>query len=170
MPFFSQLDNVSGQGWRECFSSSSAMIAAYYSKIKGDDQYNVIRARYGDTTSSTAQVLALQSLGLKTDFLTNGSTSVLEGDLRAGRPVAVGWLHKGPVSAPSGGGHWSVVIGFTPTHWILNDPYGEANLIGGGYVATGGRYGAGISYSRKNWNRRWEVEGAGTGWCLRVRV
>jgi hypothetical protein len=52
VPYFSQRDNASGQGSRECFSSSCAMVAAYYGKVKSDDEYNVIRARFGDTTNA----------------------------------------------------------------------------------------------------------------------
>jgi hypothetical protein len=167
VPYFSQLDNAGGQGWRECFSSSCAMVAAFYGKVKGDDEYNRIRARFGDTTSSTAQAQALQSLGLQASFVTTGTTGLLESELRAGRPVAVGWLHRGPVSAPTGSGHWSVVVGMTATHWILNDPNGEADIVNGGYVNHS--RGAGIQYSRKNWDRRWMVEGSGSGWCMVVR-
>jgi hypothetical protein len=46
-----QNDNASGTGYRECFSSSCAMLARYWGKVSGDDAYNLIRARYGDTTS-----------------------------------------------------------------------------------------------------------------------
>ena len=61
VPYFKQLDNYSGTGWRECFSSSCAMLAAFYGKVKSDDEYNVRRALYGDTTSVTAQLSALKS-------------------------------------------------------------------------------------------------------------
>ena len=40
------------------------MVAAYYKKVKTDDEYNEIRAKYGDTTSVEAQLAALRSLGL----------------------------------------------------------------------------------------------------------
>jgi hypothetical protein len=92
---------------------------------------------------------------------------LLELELRAGRPVAVGWLHQGPAQAPTGGGHWSVVIGFTAEHWILNDPNGEADLVNGGYVKNTG--GAGIKYSKERFNRRWMPDGASTGWALLVK-
>ena len=78
----------------------------------------------------------------------------------------VGWLHKGPVGAPTGGGHWSVIIGATDAAYIHNDPNGEADLVNGGYLNH--TKGAGIAYSRKNWLRRWEVDGPGTGWALTV--
>lgn len=165
VPHQSQLDNVSGQGARECFSSSCAMVAMYYGKVKNDDEYNKVRAKYGDTINNQAQVKALQSLGLKAEFKTTGTTQDLENLIRQGRPIPVGWLHHGPVSAPRGTGHWSVIIGFTSSHWIHNDPNGEANMVNGGY--TNHSNGKAISYSRLNWDRRWRVNGTG-GWYLDV--
>ena len=162
----SQLDNKSGTGYRECFSSSCAMLAMFLGKVANDDAYNAIRARYGDTTSAQAQLSALRSLGLKADFHTSGTPAALEREIDAGRPVAVGWLHKGPIGAPSGGGHWSVVIGYTKAAWVHNDPNGEALLIQGGYNKN--TKGAGLIYSRKNWNPRWMPGGSG-GWYLTCR-
>jgi len=165
VPYFSQRDNKSGQGYRECFSSSMAMICAHYGLVKSDDEYNALRAKHGDTTEAAAQVKTVQSLGLKARFVQNCSVAQLEAEIRAGRPVAVGWLHHGSAAAPSGGGHWTVAIGFNPTQIVHNDPYGECDLVNGGYLNAKG---AGIGYSRKNWLRRWEVEGPGTGWAVLV--
>lgn len=159
----SQLDNKSGTGYRECFSSSCAMLAMHQGKIANDDAYNALRAGFGDTTDPQAQLRALRGLGLDAHFRTDGTASILKNEIDAGRPVAVGWLHKGPVNRPSGGGHWSVVIGYTTTHWIMNDPNGEALLVNGGY--TPNTNGAGVQYSMKNWNPRWMVDGTG-GWLL----
>jgi Papain-like cysteine protease AvrRpt2 len=165
--YFSQNDNTSGSGYRECFSSSCAMVAAFYGKIGGDDAYNRLRAKFGDTTDANAQIATLRHLGLSARLVTNCTAAFLDGALAAGRPVPVGWLHRGPSTAPTGGGHWSVVIGCDATSWIHNDPNGEADLIDGGYVNHSG--GAGVHYSRKNWGRRWEVDGPATGWALDVR-
>ena len=164
VPYFYQNDNKSGTGYRECFSSSCAMLAAFNGKVKADDQYNLIRQHYGDTTDLGAQIGALTSLGLSPKFKSNGNAKELERYIDAGIPVAVGWLHRGPVTKPSGGGHWSVVIGYTPTHFIFHDPNGEASLVSGGYGANSG--GKAVAYSRKNWLPRWEVDGPGTGWLL----
>jgi GH24 family phage-related lysozyme (muramidase) len=166
VPYEYQLDNKSGTGYRECFSSSAAMVARFYNKITSDDTYNKIRAKFGDTTNATAQIKALNSLGINAQFRTNGNVALLERELNAGRPVMAGWLHQGPVSQPRGGGHWTVVVGHTPTHFIHNDPNGEANLVGGGYVNH--TKGAGVSYSRKNWLPRWLPNGPSSGWCITV--
>ena len=47
-PYFSQLDNASGKGYRECFSSAAAMVAAFYRKVETDDEYNYVRQGFGD--------------------------------------------------------------------------------------------------------------------------
>jgi hypothetical protein len=168
VPYEYQLDNQSGTGYRECFSSTCAMIARYYGKVKSDDEYNKIRAKYGDTTNKDAQLAALRSLGLNARFITNGNAALLENEIRNGRPVAVGWLHKGTASYPTGGGHWTCCIGFTPTHFVHNDPNGEADLVNGGYVNNNAAAGKGVKYSRKNWLRRWECDGNNTGWAILV--
>ena len=169
VPYEFQNDNASGTGYRECFSSSCAMVARFYNKVRNDDEYNAIRARFGDSTSSSAQLRALGSLGLQVQFRQTGSAETLERILREGRPVPVGWLHKGPISRPAGGGHWSVVIGCDARAFIHNDPNGEADMINGGYVTTNGTAGRGVSYSRQNWLRRWEADGRGSGWFLDIR-
>lgn len=167
VPYQSQHDNASGTGYRECFSSSCAMVAMYYGKIANDDAYNLVRQKYGDTTDAQAQVRALRSLGLEANFITNATTQDLKQAIDAGRPVPCGWLHQGSVSAPSGGGHYSVVIGYTKDAWIVNDPNGEANLANGGYLNH--NKGARQNYSFKNWNPRWIVEGEGSGWMMDIR-
>jgi len=168
VPYEYQMDNQSGTGYRECFSSACAMIAEYYGKVKSDDEYNRIRIKYGDSTSADAQLATLRSLGLTARFITNGNVAILENEIRNGRPVATGWLHRGPVTAPTGGGHWTCNIGFTPEALVFHDPQGEADLINGGYINTTAVKGKGIKYSRKNWLRRWEVDGPNTGWAILV--
>ena len=164
VPYFSQLDNASGEGYRECFSSSCAMVAAYYGKVNTDDEYNNVRERYGDTTDAQAHVHALRYLGLYANFVTNATVSDLERQIDVGRPTPCGWLHNGSVSYPSGGGHYSVVIGYTQDTWVQHDPNGEASLVTGGYTAN--INGESLHYSRENWTPRWAVEGDGSGWMM----
>lgn len=168
VPYEYQLDNASGKGYRECFSSTCAMIAKYYGKVKSDDEYNQIRSRYGDTTDKNAQLGALKHLGLNAKFITNGNAALLENEIRNGRPVAVGWLHHGSASYPTGGGHWTCCIGFAPDFFVFNDPNGEADMVNGGYVSNLQSRGKGVKYSRKNWLRRWECDGNNTGWAILV--
>jgi hypothetical protein len=165
VPYFSQRDNQSGQGFRECFSSSCAMLAAFHGAITSDDDYNLFRRRYGDTTDSNAQVETLQSLDLKPLFCTAVTVRAITDEIDQGRPVAVGWLHYGPYHEPVGGGHWSVIIGYTETDFIHHDPYGEADIVNGSYLnATGGKA---VRYSKRCWIPRWRVGGS-NGWAMFV--
>lgn len=166
VPYFSQRDNASGQGYRECFSSSCAMLAAFYGKVKSDDEYNAVRVRYGDTTDPTAQIKALQSLGLNASYTQRFTLSQLKAETAAGRPVAVGWLHYGNYHSPSGSGHWTAVVGRQDKATIHHDPFGEADIVRGGYKgATGGKF---VVYADQYWLPRWEVKG-GDGWAVLVK-
>jgi len=166
VPWFDQLLMNDGAGWRDCFSASSAMLAAFWGKEPNEDSYNQLRQCYGDTTSPEAQLAALRHLGLNAEFRTDGALDNLRAEIDAGRPVAVGWLHHGPPEAPSGGGHWTVVIGYDETGVWMNDPYGSCDLVQGGYPSN--HNGAHQHYSYKNWAPRWMPQGS-AGWYLTCR-
>ena len=165
-PWFPQLDN-GPEGWRQCQTSSIAMCLAYLGvgNIKDDLDYLQVVQRYGDTTSQVSHQLALKALGVRARFVTNCSASQAQGEIKAGLPVAMGILHKGHVSQPAGGGHWIVAYGFDARHFVVNDPYGELDLVNGTWVRTGGNSGKGLRYSYQNLNPRWEAEGPGSGWA-----
>jgi hypothetical protein len=120
VPYLSHNDSVTGQGSRLCFASTCAMAAAFLKPgcLSGsgqlDDQYLAVVQGQGDTTDANAQVAALQSLGIGARFRTDGCIQRLIEQLQLGIPCPVGWLHKGPTSSPTGGGHWSLVIGWDP--------------------------------------------------------
>ena len=73
-----------------------------------------------------------------------------------------------PSLRPSGGGHYILAIGYTDTHLIAHDPYGELDVVNGGYPKTGGTYGKEIHYSWKNWAPRWSVANDHDGWGLDI--
>ncbi|MEA5423561.1 glycoside hydrolase family protein [Synechococcus sp. CCY9202] len=176
VPYLSQNDSVTSQGPRMCFSSSCAMAAAFLRPgcLSGsgqiDDQYLALVRRHGDTTDAVAQVRALADLGLRARLRQDGRLEDLVAQLQRGIPAPVGWLHKGSVTAPSGGGHWSLVIGWDPERrqLLIHDPNGEADLVNGGYVTNAIGSGKNLRYSERNWGRRWMVEGPGSGWWLEL--
>ena len=166
-PYFSQLDNQGGTGYRECQTSAIAMALAYLGAggITSDDEYRTVVRRYGDTTSQAAHQLALKALGVRARFVQNCSVSWAQADIKSGLPICMGILHQGHVSQPGGGGHWIVAYGFDAKHFVVNDPYGELDLVNGTWVRTGGNSGKGLRYSYRNLNPRWQAEGAGSGWA-----
>lgn len=171
VPYFRQLDSTTDQGRRMCFSSSCAMLLATVRPglIHGpnaDDQYLARVRMYGDTTIPLAQVRALESFGVKAEYTQRADFAAIERSIHRGVPVPVGYLHRGPVGKPAGGGHWAIVIGYDQEALILHDPLGEADMVSG---ETLGRTGEGVRYSRANFGRRWMVEGPGTGWAIIAR-
>ena len=164
VPYYRQMDNTSGQGHRECASSSCAMVAAFWGKVQTDDAYNAIRRRFGDTTSVDAQLRTLEHLGLEVTFTQRATWATVEQQLAQGRPVCLPYLHQGPVSKPRGFGHWCVGIGIDADQLAFHDPMGEPLLVSGGFVP--GASGRAVRGSRRNFGRRWSPEGLGNGWML----
>ena len=168
VPWFAQLDSATDQGRRMCFSSSCAMLQAFLkpgvlSGANGDDQYLARVRQFGDTTDPAAQIKALASYGITARFSNQASFQTLEQQIAAGIPVPCGYLHRGPVSSPAGGGHWLIVVGITASHVIVHDPLGEADLLSGTTLSGTARF---CRYSRANFGRRWMVEGEGSGWVV----
>ena len=168
-PYYHQLDNESGYGIRECFSSSAAMVSAFHKRVSSDDAYIQIREAYGDTTSVKAQIATLKSLGLDAEFIQNADADLVEEELMAGRPVMVAWLHRGDLlqgHPPTGLGHWSVIVGFNRDEWIMHDPMGEPDMEHGGHdTRKSGEY---VRVSRPAFHQRWQVNGPGSGWVILV--
>ena len=168
VPWFAQLDSATDQARRMCFSSSCAMLLAFLKPgvligSNGDDQYLARVRQFGDTTDAAAQIRALASYGIKARFTSEAGFATLEQQIAAGVPVPCGYLHRGHVSSPAGGGHWLIVVGITPSHVIVHDPLGEADLVNGTTLGGTARF---CRYSRANFGRRWMVEGEGSGWAV----
>ena len=164
VPYFSQRDNYRDAS-RTCFSSSCAMLCKFLkpTSINGDDDYIKYVFSIGDSTDASVQVQTLKHFGVSARFATNLSFSTLDSLLSQGIPVPVGILHHGPSSAPSGGGHYIIVIGKEGDKYIVNDPWGEIDHATGTYPSTNGNR---LKYSKNLLKARWTVEGDGSGWGI----
>ena len=171
VPYFWQRDSKTGQGERMCQSSTIAMrIEQIDPKIIGDDDsYLTIVNRYGDTISQTSHQKALASLDLKAEFRQNGNEQLLCGLLDQGIAVPIGILHKGPISKPTGGGHWVTVIGYDEKSFHVHDPFGELDLANGGYPFTGPADGKNVRYTRQNLLKRWLISSKSDGWLWIIK-
>jgi len=163
VPFWPQTDNFT-QASRTCNSSSCAMVLEFFrpDAVVNDDQYlkKLIDGGYGDTTDHGAQGRLLADYGLKSTWHTNLSLAALEKEIRAGRPVVCGILHRGSESSPTGG-HMIVVRGLTSSgDFRVNDPYGSCNDGYSGAVTNGNN----AIYSRKMMAARWTPDGPNSGW------
>jgi uncharacterized protein YvpB len=80
--------------------------------------------------------------------------------------VPIGILHKGPIDRPTGGGHWILLIGYDEKYFHVHDPFGELDLIGGGYPLAGPEDGQNQRYSKANLMRRWLIANDHDGWYV----
>ena len=156
VPYYPQTDNYRDAN-RTCNSSSCAMCLEYLKPgtlkgAKGDDAYVQKVFAIGDSTDHTVQTRVLESYGVKSQFSYNLSFADLDKSLSAGKPVVIGILHRGSLSAPTGG-HMVVVIGKSPdgASYICNDPYGSLNDGYTGPVTNG----KGVKYSVEVLKHRW---------------
>jgi hypothetical protein len=166
VPYYPQTDNYRDAN-RTCNSSSCAMCLEYLKPgtlkgAKGDDAYVQKVFAIGDSTDHTVQTRVLESYGVKSQFSYNLSFSDLDKSLSAGKPVVIGILHRGSLSAPTGG-HMVVVIGKSPdgASYICNDPYGD---LMSGYTTPVNK-GKGAVYPVEVLKYRWLEKGKDkTGW------
>jgi hypothetical protein len=168
VPYFSQRDSQTEHALRMCFSSSCAMLLETLKPgtlpgPNGDDAYLGRVLRYGDTTDAASQLKALLFYGVQARLVRSADWATIERQIDRGIPVPIGILHKGPVSAPFGGGHWICAIGYDSTAITVHDPFGDLDLVEGGYLSSNGKA---LRYSRRNLGPRWMVEGPGTGWAI----
>tara|TARA_R110002033_G_scaffold129848_2_gene170510 strand:- start:78 stop:797 length:720 start_codon:yes stop_codon:yes gene_type:complete len=173
VPYYNQLDSLTGYGYRECFDSAAAMVVAFHHGVKSQDAYRQVRRKFGDTTEVHAQVSALRSLGLDAEFRKNVRVEDIEIEIDAGRPLMVGWLHRGDftkgkpaVCDTNGCGHWSVIIGYDKDDFIAMDPMGKPNMEHGGHDTT--KSGELIRMSRPAFYQRFLIEGEASGWAIFV--
>ena len=171
VPYFYQRDSKTGQGERMCQSSSIAMrVEQIDPKIIGDDDsYLSVVTRFGDTVSQTSHQKALSYLGLKHQFRQDGNEKLLCELLDQGIAVPIGILHKGSVDHPTGGGHWITLIGYDEKYFYVNDPFGQLDLINGGYPLTGPTDGKNQKYTRKNLMKRWLIGSNSDGWLWIIK-
>jgi hypothetical protein len=166
VPYYPQTDNYALPD-STCNSSACSMYLEFLKPgslppgPKGDDAYLRKVLALGNSTDHSVQTKVLQSYGLSSVFRYNLNFSDLDAELAARRPSVLGILHRGPESRPTGSGHMIVVYGKTESgdYWV-NDPYGSIHSNYTGPVQEGRQ----VVYSKKMLEKRWTVDGPGSGW------
>jgi hypothetical protein len=136
VPYFSQLDNPRFY-WSTCNVTSIAMIMYYYgerSRWGGQLEDELLEwcfRNYGQGSQTDHSVLSalIRAYGYETSFSTTRRWSEVDAELVNRRPVVL----AGDMTAS---GHIVTVIGYTPTGYLVHDPWGDALT---GYADTNGR-------------------------------
>jgi hypothetical protein len=166
VPWYPQTDNYKLPD-STCNSSACAMYLEFLKPgslppgPKGDDAYLRKVLALGDSTDHSVQTKVLQSYGVTSVFRYDLGLSDLDDELTAGRPVVLGFLHRGPESAPTGTGHMIIVCGKTSNgDYICNDPYGD---LYSGYTTAVAK-GKGVVYKKSTLEKRFTVKHPKDGW------
>jgi hypothetical protein len=117
VPYFYQYDNTYEPG-STCGITSAAMLVDTFhpDSVTPDTLY----LRYGKSAGQSPSTLAAlyEDEGLHADWTTTGTRAQIRAHLDAGRPVvAHGYW--------TGSGHVVVIVGYSDTDWIVNDPAGD---------------------------------------------
>lgn len=165
VPYFSQLDNDSGEGGRECCGTSNAMMLNFLlakarsaslsdravgKNIEPETVYFDVLRKYGDTTDHTANTKALQEFGVESYWATDLSFEDLLKSLRSGIPLVMGLHYKS-------WGHIVCAIGynFDRNTTIVHDPFGARAGDSDNWAATGGDSGKADIYSDRVLQSLW---------------
>lgn len=166
--YFSQRDNYRDAD-RTCYSSTCAMLLNWLKpdSISNDDEYIRTVFSIGDTTEAWVQIQALGKYGVQAEFRQDFSWSDVEDLLRNSIPCPIGILHRGPLDAPSGSGHWILAKGITADGKgiYVNDPFGALDLDNGTYKSADG---ANLVYDKEKLGKRWLVDSPNDGWAVKV--
>ena len=163
-----QLDNPSGDGWRECFSSSCAMAAKFWLPELEINDYHRRRPNYGDSTDASAQIRTLESFGLQGSLCAGGQRGEAQGTDRSRAACTCGI--PPPRLCKRSYGRWAL----HPGDWIHRHPPDRPRPLWGAgrgewrLPQKGGTYGKEIRYSWKNWAPRWSVANDHDGWGLDI--
>jgi hypothetical protein len=173
IPYFWQQDN-GPDGWRECQGSCIAMGLAFKQVpgIRDDLDYVRIARRFGASRYRATHYKALSHIGFSNfQWLTAWDEASIKREISQGNVICAGIYHHGPVTDPSGGGHFINLIGFDDAsrQWIVHDPYGELDLVNGGWASRSATAGRRIRYSYRNLNPRLFHPGPKDGWAWVIR-
>lgn len=161
VPYYPQTDNYTDPEGT-CNSSACAMCLEFLKPgtLKSDNEYLKKVLQIGPSTDHIAQTKALLSYGVNSRFDYNLSFNDVDRSLVNGKPMVLGILHRGTLSAPTGG-HMVVVIGRTDDgDYVFNDPYGSLNDSYTSSVYNG----KGVIYKKSVLEKRWTIDGPNSGW------
>jgi Papain-like cysteine protease AvrRpt2/Secretion system C-terminal sorting domain len=166
VPYFYQYNN-SYNPHGSCQNTSIAMVTSYYGATTQtpDQCSNYYGTSQAQTVSGLQAVFNSEAqffnLPISLTGYENGYFTDIHALLNAGKPVIVhGWF--------TGYGHVMVIVGFTGTHYICNDPAGRwGQQYGvGGYSQSNATEGNNVSYSKAAFESA--IGPSGTIWYYEV--
>ena len=143
-----------------------AMVMKYLD-AKGINTFNdylKVLNKHGINSSKESQLKTIRELGYTATFGMSYDEDDIKDNLKRGLPVVVSLISQGPISEPKRGPHSVVITGYDYDSWLVQDPFGELNLVDGGFTERNPVVGKNIKYPYEQFNRRLFAAGGATGW------
>ena len=155
------------KGWRRSQAFCMAMVLKYLDAegINGVNDYINLLNKRGSNGSRDAHLQSIRTLGYTATFNQSVDPEDIKDNIKRGLPVIASVISKKHISNPKGGAHYVVITGYGYDYWLVQDPFGELDLIDGGWKDRSAEAGKNIKYNYEHFNRRLFVAGGATGWC-----
>jgi hypothetical protein len=162
-PYFHQDPNE----WRDSQAFTLAMCLKYMNtpSINEVNDYFEVLNKYGESLYRVANNQALVELGMSATFTQSADPQDIKDEIHRGLPVAASLLSKGDITAPSIGTHLVAITGYGIDYWLVQDPFGEMDLINGLWSDRSESAGRNVRYSFTEMNPRLFASGGASGWC-----
>jgi hypothetical protein len=177
VPYYYQIDNPGGQGFRECCATSNAMLLnsitdgwldaeAKRLGISQPEQIYLDRlySDYGDTTDHNANTRCLRSFGVESEWRTDLTNRDYMRSIDNEIAMVLGFEYKDS-------GHIVIGAGYRPKNlktgqpWLayINDPNGQRRNTTNTWISNAPLAGKLDVYSENTFNTVWEGH-LGKGW------
>ena len=107
----------------------------------------------------------MEELGFKATNTLSADEDLVKSELRKGKPVVARFSARRHHTKPGGHSHFVVITGYDNDSWLVQDPFGEVDLVNGFWKDRGADSGRNARYNFKLFNRRFFFDGGATGHC-----
>jgi GH24 family phage-related lysozyme (muramidase) len=129
------------------------------------EDYSTILSKYGKHRSKRATLACMEELGFKATNTLSADEDLVKSELRKGKPVVARFSARRHYTKPGGHSHFVVITGYDNDSWLVQDPFGEVDLVNGFWKDRGADSGRNARYNFELFNRRFFFDGGATGHC-----
>ena len=133
--------------------------------INGVMDYLEVLNKYGESIRREAHVQALADFGMKATFTYSADPEDIKSEITKGKPVAASLLSQGEIANPTKGTHLVAITGYGDGYWLVQDPFGQMDLINGLWSDRNPLAGKDVHYNFDQLNPRLFASGGASGWC-----
>jgi len=153
-------------GWGISQCCAIAMCLKYFDApaINCINDYMNVVNKYGRLNHRASHIKAMREFGFCATFNHVTAPEDIKDNLKQGLPV-VGVIAGRSIRQVGGMAHSVVITGYDDENWLVQDPFGELDLIVGRYKDRGADAGRNVLYNSELFNKRLSVGGGIDGWC-----